>query len=284
MNGVGACRIPYSGFDVPATAGLYSQTCGVLAGFAFAAILLLLTADPHTRLSVSDHEVDHGVTAFVCAFFGLILSTVEYAVLAGEPTNSGRATLEELFFGVGFGLSALLLLYGLLHLLGISGNFRGSSGVTSAITGIFGPFVVMSFLVSGVGDVSAYRSGHEPATAHAVPCDWTMTPHLRFAWGLFICAALYLLVIFGIRRRAEAPQSRFLAKRLNNLPHYVVAFDIAVAFGAAVIAAIVPAAFVTPLWLEMIILVLGTGTILMFSSLIVLGGQAPGPGLSEISP
>jgi hypothetical protein len=70
-------------FSIAGTAAPYSQLAGVLAGFAFLGITLILTRQgggPSNRPSG-----ESGILlALLCAFIGLVVAAVEYAVLAGE--------------------------------------------------------------------------------------------------------------------------------------------------------------------------------------------------------
>jgi nitrate reductase gamma subunit len=103
-------------FDISQTAGYYSVLTGLLAGFAFTTLILLLT----NRL---EHKVDAEVSAdrlantqqvLAAAFVGLILMSLSYAVAAGETNSSGRSASEEPILGLGFALSGLLVIYSIV--------------------------------------------------------------------------------------------------------------------------------------------------------------------------
>ena len=105
---------PY--FNIAETAGFYSQLAGVLAGFAFAAIMVLLTARM-TPPSESPEEVQpfSGATRLlVVSFVGLILASLNYAILAGDVPGSHRSASLELVGGVGFGAAGLSLIYAIV--------------------------------------------------------------------------------------------------------------------------------------------------------------------------
>ncbi|WP_409496107.1 hypothetical protein [Amycolatopsis sp. cmx-11-12] len=102
-----------AGYNIAEIASLYSQLAGVLSGFAFTGLLLLLTA----RLSPagsSTHETTPLVppTRFlIVSFVGLLISSLTYAALAGDVPKSRRLASLELVAGLGFAASGLLLFY-----------------------------------------------------------------------------------------------------------------------------------------------------------------------------
>src|SRR5690348_4243191 len=104
---MGACRTIQ--FDVASTAGLYSTLAGVLAGFAFTTLILLVT----TRLGAESQE-DHFAAAsrvLIGSFIALVLASLDYAVLAGSTVSAGRAATEESILGLGFASAGVLMLY-----------------------------------------------------------------------------------------------------------------------------------------------------------------------------
>jgi hypothetical protein len=79
-------------FDYAKSAGYFSQLAGVLAGFAFLAITLLLNRQ-HRRGTDADAAQEHRqdeqiVTALGCALLGLVTAAAMYALLAGEQGSS----------------------------------------------------------------------------------------------------------------------------------------------------------------------------------------------------
>lgn len=104
------CRNPV--FNIAATSGYYAQMTGLLAGFAFTAMVILLSP---TQV---DERGDRGgvragglVLALLATFASLIIATLTYSVLAGEtaPEARARAATEELVDGVPFGLAVIML-------------------------------------------------------------------------------------------------------------------------------------------------------------------------------
>lgn len=109
-------------FHFNATASAYSQVCGVLAGFAFFAIIYLLTSNVQhaangrnpssTEERRRRHETDKALFALFCAAFGLAVTTLQYAILAGETGAGllyGRAASEELMADIALSSSIFTL-------------------------------------------------------------------------------------------------------------------------------------------------------------------------------
>ncbi|MGH3145455.1 MAG: hypothetical protein ACRDTR_06590 [Rubrobacter sp.] len=122
------CRLSSTDFDIAASAGWYSAIAGLLAGFALLYILFPLD---HETSEGDEIETGNAVVVFACAFFSLLILAFTYAVLAGRTGEGpvvGLAAHEQLLNGAAFGLTTLLLLFGLHELLGAMGpTYRSSS-------------------------------------------------------------------------------------------------------------------------------------------------------------
>lgn len=96
-------------FSITTTAGYYSQLAGVLAGFAFTALIFLATA----RITREDSKdaFASALRVLVAGFLALILTSLGYAVLAGEPGTDGRTASDEPILGVGFAIAGTLVVY-----------------------------------------------------------------------------------------------------------------------------------------------------------------------------
>ncbi|GGS54417.1 hypothetical protein [Actinokineospora fastidiosa] len=102
--------------NFPTIAGFYSQLAGVLAGFAFAGLIALIAAQL-TRDSVASRTL-YGYLPLIAAFAGLIATSLNYAIIAGEAPATNRLTILEIVAGVGFAMAFLMLLHAILLLLG----------------------------------------------------------------------------------------------------------------------------------------------------------------------
>jgi hypothetical protein len=101
--------------DYSQIASLYSQLAGVLAGFAFTAVTVVVTV----RVEAKKHgrSFDNALRPLISGFLGLILTSLNYAAIAGDKTRGARSTLLEIIAGIGFAASALLLIYAVLLML-----------------------------------------------------------------------------------------------------------------------------------------------------------------------
>ena len=111
-------------YDLTVTAGFYSLMCGVLAGFAFLALTLVVSGS-HRRdkgiWKAIHRETDARLLLSLgTAFLGLVVAAFQYANLAGErgcALLEGRAASEEFLGGVAFVFSTLLLFYAVVQLV-----------------------------------------------------------------------------------------------------------------------------------------------------------------------
>lgn len=152
--------------DNAAVAGFYSQLTGVLAGFAFAGLVLILThrldnvnrpLDSAKQCTAERVALQHATTAAMTllfsAFLGLVLASLSYAVIAGGPDIQGRGSLGHVVAGAGFGAASLILLLALYVLL--STISPGLGWQLRIVVGLAFPFVVMVYIHGGVQEVSA---------------------------------------------------------------------------------------------------------------------------------
>lgn len=156
------CRLSPLNFDVAGSAGWYSAVAGLLAGFAFIAVLLPLD---HQSPEEDDPSVGQAVVAFVCAFVAMLLLSIAYASLSGrvgEGPVAGVAAYAKLLYGTAFGLSTLLILLGLQSVLRSYGTrrqvFEPARIVILQVTAILGPIVLLALQFANAFDVARYRS------------------------------------------------------------------------------------------------------------------------------
>jgi hypothetical protein len=98
-------------FDIVPAAGLYSQFAGVLSGFAFTALILLLTARLTVPGSTGPADFSSSARVLIATLLGLILTCFNYAVIAGITASAPRLAVLENLAGVVFAISAILLFY-----------------------------------------------------------------------------------------------------------------------------------------------------------------------------
>ena len=137
-------------FDVAATAGVLSQLAGVLAGFAFFAVIFILTTATSGARRIYGRELanyDEALLTLFCATFGLAITAIQYAILAGERNpglHYGRAASEELMADISLSLSIFLLVAGMLWL--IMPVFSRTEGVMRLLVSVAGPPMAVYFV------------------------------------------------------------------------------------------------------------------------------------------
>lgn len=205
-----ACEL-WTGFDVSIVARNYAQLAGLLAGFAFVVINLVLDRAYRRRSdgqSPDAREVAHETltgVALMNAFLGLFLTAVQYSLLAGEQgcaVASGRAASAELLGAISFVASLYVLLYAVAQFV------SGSAGTLIRhcvfIVAVLVPPIAVFFveatltdLALSLGDLQAHRP-LQPLWDDANRLSLPITVTIAFA-----CAVGWFL---GRRtRRSEAP-------------------------------------------------------------------------------
>lgn len=236
-----ACRLNDVAFDVASSAGWYSAVAGLLAGFAFVAVLLPLDHDSSEQ---DDRETGHAVVVFICAFFSLLVLSLTYAILAGRTGGGavdGIAAHEQMINGAAFGLSVLLLLFGLRAVLGAYGSnrliFESARRLVLVVTSVLGPLVLLSLQFSNALDVERFRAGSATGDACA---ESGMPAGVWVNLAITVLAMLAIVLLALLRRRLPrweaAPE--LIAKT-------VLGFTIAFVAWSAIVVPLLPSAWVT---------------------------------------
>lgn len=97
-------------------ATLYSTLASVLSGFAFTAIVLLVTAWLSDSMGARRVLASIG-SALVASFFGLLVMSVFYAAESTNTSNNGFTVSENTILGAGFAGVGVLLLYTVVLML-----------------------------------------------------------------------------------------------------------------------------------------------------------------------
>ncbi|TQJ37088.1 hypothetical protein OHU34_03495 [Streptomyces sp. NBC_00080] len=105
--------------DVQPVAELYSQLSGALAGFALAAVFIVVThflgeAAPTGR---REEALGQALPTLLAALLGLVLSSLTYCVVAADGEDRGRALFEHVVAGVGFSVAGALLIFAAVLLI-----------------------------------------------------------------------------------------------------------------------------------------------------------------------
>jgi len=228
-------------FDFSQAAGNYSQLAGVLAGFAFLAIMLVLNRQ-HRRGDAADSAIEYQqdnryITALASACVGLITAATLFSLLSGEQgcaLISGRALSKEVLAGVAFHFSVYTLLFGAVQLISaatLGVHFR-------FIVAVLAPPVVVAFIVASLNELalSLANPPEQPTGPHeSLSPGWTDAStslwnfaHSVMTWliptVLALCLALW---VAGFRwRRASGPTgpagralTRVVSAGLTYLPY-----------------------------------------------------------------
>lgn len=179
-----------------AIAGFYSQLAGVLAGFAFAGLIALLAAQlssPGTATAALKCFVP-----LISAFVGLVGSSLNYGIIAGEGGEGGsthRAAMLETIGGLGFSVAGVMLFYSLLILMhGVLEDagrttpqgalaLRGVAFVRAILILGIVPAIQL-LLYGGFRDQIFIQYGGDPGLTWL---DWMVYASVLsiFAWGVF---------------------------------------------------------------------------------------------------
>ncbi|UXY29463.1 hypothetical protein [Streptomyces sp. HUAS TT20] len=105
--------------DVRTVSELYSQLSGVLAGFALAAVFIVIShylgeAQPTGR---REEALGQALPALLAALLGLVFSSLTYSIVAADGDNRDRAQFEYLVAGVGFSVAGALLIFAAVLLI-----------------------------------------------------------------------------------------------------------------------------------------------------------------------
>jgi hypothetical protein len=244
------CHITHFEFDIASTAGWYSSIAGLLTGFALLAILLPLDHEAER----DDVECTNAVVVFTCAFFALLVLSINYAVLAGRTAGGAAAAVaahEQMLFGPAFGLSALLLLFGLNAVLRTYGTnreiFLPAQSVIIMMISLLGPIIVLATQFSNALDLQYFRIQSDPATAS---CSVGGLPDALWVnLAITLLAAVAVLVLAGIGRRLRIPRNApmLIAKT-------VLAFTVGATVWTAVVVPLLPVEVVAGTLFEHLVL------------------------------
>ena len=223
----------WTGFDISIVARNYAQLAGVLAGFAFVVINLVLDrgyrrrgdGKPRSAQEV-EHEALTGV-ALMAAFLGLFLSAIQYSLLAGEngcSLTGGRASSAELLGAISFVAAVYMLLYAVVQF--VSGSAATLARHCVFIVAVLVPPIAVFFIEATVSDLAlalADKQTHGP-----------LEPLWSDANNLGVPIALTVLVVCATvwwigrgRRGSESPSSPRVQRFRTALPYVTVVVVVA---------------------------------------------------------
>lgn len=100
---------------IPVAAQSYSNIAAVLAGFAFAAVILAVQTTPPLDPEKAIFK-DWATIAFLLSFVGCVISAFIFAMVTGEHKLYPRSYAMALLGGAGFSISASLVIFGMVLL------------------------------------------------------------------------------------------------------------------------------------------------------------------------
>jgi hypothetical protein len=147
--------------NIAATAASYAQMTGVLAGFAFTALVVLLTPTQVERRAGNQRQTRCLFTALSSAFVALLMTTLAYSVLASEDVAvaRGRTATAELIDALPFVLAFIILFHGLTLLLHVGKAHISTVRTVHIITVLVLPVLALFSLVAAVPDTEVARAG-----------------------------------------------------------------------------------------------------------------------------
>jgi hypothetical protein len=224
----------WTGFDISIVARNYAQLAGVLAGFAFVVINLVLDrgyrrrgdGKPRSARELT-HETLTGV-ALMNAFLALFLAAIQYSLLAGEngcALTGGRAASAELLGGISFVAGVYMLLYAVVQF--VSGSAETLATHCVFIVAVLVPPIAVFFIEATLSDLALALA--DPKTRQPLEPLWsdanTLSVPIALAL-LVICATVWR--IGRRRRRSEALSSARVRTLRTALPYITVVVVVSV--------------------------------------------------------
>ncbi|AGL17606.1 hypothetical protein L083_4096 [Actinoplanes sp. N902-109] len=260
--------------DLASVAENYGQLTGVLAGFAFTALVLLLTpAQGGRRTAGGDTGVP--LSLFV-AFIALILATLLYSVLAGENMDGARAraATAELVDGLVFGLAVVTLLQGVTLLLREADIDPAAVSVARFVTVVAFPTIATYFIAQGAPDTLAAR-----AALHGGDCTATGP-----ALGVWLTAGGAVVLTASLARPVQRRLAAYAGICRVAAPLTVFLAAAVAAMVSGDIATRTPTFLMSPLalsWFLVLAAVLLTVLGLMFSAAGATAGPVAAPAVPD---
>jgi hypothetical protein len=218
----------WTGFDISIVARNYAQLAGVLAGFAFVVINLVLDRGYRRRgdgRSRAAHEVEHETltgVALMNAFLGLFLSAIQYSLLAGEngcSLTGGRAASAELLGGISFVASVYMLLYAVVQF--VSGSAETLAKHCVFIVAVLVPPIAVFFIEATISDLALALA--DPTTRQPLQPLWDDANNLSVPIALAVLVVAAAVWLVGRKTRlSETPSAPRVQKLRTALPYVTV--------------------------------------------------------------
>jgi hypothetical protein len=186
--------------NIGSTAGLYSQVAGVLAGFAFTALLIYLNRPADGALDGvhgSGGTAHRDVTVMLFNTLGaLIICAILYGVLAGGSPDAANSFSATFINGPAFGFAIL----GMFFATALAA--RPFEHLTSMLTAaritvaLIGPSIVMALIGTAALDIQITACiARDPSTAAECPLVESARLVSPFSLGLLLTLLLILAAV-----------------------------------------------------------------------------------------
>lgn len=219
---IAAAATDGTAFNNAQTASGYSTLSGVLAGFSFFGLTLIITQRLQSAggSHPNDEAINRATVLLLTSFLGLMVTSLAYAVISGEGDRQ-IAAVEHVVAGVGFMSSTLTLLLALEELiLRMPDQVRM---LTHVLIGYITPVLAFAYVVAGAFD-AAYSG---KVLTRAV------------AWGLFLSVVAAIGVVWLARRRL--PRSTSIQSELQSAFNKLAVSGILVTVASSVVVPIISA-------------------------------------------
>lgn len=244
-------------FDQSRTSELFSQLNAVLAGFAFAAIVLIIERMTSRQVTRKRRdELQEVLASFTAAFVALVVASVLYALVAAESfdvkplvdgrgNDSGDLTSPRgvsiyLIAAFTFGLAVLNLFLGILHLLralNLDVALRRIGWICSPVV----PLLALAYVLEACEGVLSFGVRGEAYIA------WTSGPLVTtYVGAAAVVVAVFLLVPSRAELRLEVigPDGGSSFKRIRDrLPAVSPSAAVSGSIGFTVCAALLVALY-----------------------------------------
>jgi hypothetical protein len=110
-------RVRVRSYDVRTASQQYANIAGLLAGFAFTAVILIAQENKPTLSDVEVLRRNIAAVGFFVSFFGCILNSFVFAIISGEEELTPRVNQMAFFVAASFSLSITLLFWSIALIL-----------------------------------------------------------------------------------------------------------------------------------------------------------------------
>jgi hypothetical protein len=103
-------------YEIRVSSQSYSNIAAVLAGFAFAAFILVVQTKVPAEIMYSEYFRDWATITFLLSLLGCVLSSFTFATVTGEEVLAPRSHTIALLSGISFSVAANLIFLGMAFL------------------------------------------------------------------------------------------------------------------------------------------------------------------------